>query len=116
MEGCPADHDSAHSDRLHDRHRGENACPPDLGDNVLDDGCFLGCGKFARNGPAGASRDGAQMFLDTEIVYFDYNSIDFVWKLMPDIVDMMIVPDALMDIFGLLNIRVDVKSPLREGL
>ncbi len=84
--------------------------------NIVDHGSFLCCGKFAGYCPTRTSGYGAQPLLDRDIVYLDHDAVDFVGQLRHDLIDVVIVGDTLMDIFGLFDMVVNLEAPFVKGL
>jgi len=112
-----ADGDAAHADGLHDGNGSERSGPSDLDEDVLDRGGFLGRRKFARDGPAGASRDGAETLLKGKGIDLENDAVDLIGESVASAGNEMIVFDACRDIGGPADLlEVDPESPGVQGL
>ena len=116
VERRPAHCDACDFDGFHDGDGSEYACASHMHADIFDDGLFLCRGEFTRNGPTRTSGYCAQPLLDFNFVYLDHDPIDFIWQLLPDLIDVVIVCDALMDIPGLFYMGVDPEAPVAKGL
>ena len=111
MQGRPADHDAADTDRPHDGDRREDPCPPHLDDDRFDDRLFSDSGEFAGDRPAGAAGNETEALLQSKVVHLDHHPVDLIGEPVPDLADVLIIANALFYVGGRLDQFIDREAP-----
>jgi hypothetical protein len=103
MHGAAADHDTTDIHRFHNGHRRQGPHATDTDLNFFNDGYCLCRGKFARLKPSGDCVKHYPMFLQSEIIHFDNDAVNFIWKIFTHGADAFKISDARVNIAACSN-------------